>query len=44
VSFRLGDGWSTSLYEPDIVSLTRAEGGVTFAGAVTAVYPIRRPG
>jgi hypothetical protein len=39
VSFRLGDGWSTSLYEADIVSLTRAEGGVTFAGAVTAVYP-----
>ena len=39
VSFRLGDGWSTSLYETDIVSLTRAEGGLTFAGAVSAVYP-----
>jgi serine/threonine-protein kinase len=39
LSFRLGDGWSTSLYEPDIVSLTRAEGGLTFAGGVTAVYP-----
>jgi tRNA A-37 threonylcarbamoyl transferase component Bud32 len=39
VSFRLGDGWSTSLYEPDIVTLTRAEGGLTLAGAVTAVFP-----
>jgi tRNA A-37 threonylcarbamoyl transferase component Bud32 len=39
MSFRLGDGWSTSLYETDIVSLTRAEGGLTFAGAVSAVYP-----
>ena len=43
VSFRLGDGWSTSLYEPDIVSLTRAEGGVTLAGSVTAVYPSGKP-
>jgi serine/threonine-protein kinase len=39
VSFRLGDGWSTSLREPDIISLTRDEGTLTMAGTVTAVYP-----
>jgi serine/threonine-protein kinase len=35
VSFDLDDGWSTSLYEPDILSLDRAEGALTLAGAVT---------
>jgi hypothetical protein len=39
VSFRLGGGWSTTLREPDIVSLSRDEGVLTLAGAVTAVYP-----
>jgi len=37
VSFQLGDGWSTSLYEPDIVSLDRPEGALTLAGGVAAV-------
>jgi tRNA A-37 threonylcarbamoyl transferase component Bud32 len=36
VSFRLGDGWSTSLYEPDIVSLERDDGALTLAGSVAA--------
>jgi protein kinase-like protein len=39
VSFRLGDGWSTTLRESDIISLSRPEGVLTMAGAVTAVYP-----
>jgi serine/threonine-protein kinase len=39
VSFRLGDGWSTTLREPDIISLSRPEGVLTLAGALTAVYP-----
>jgi serine/threonine-protein kinase len=39
IRFRLGDGWSTTLSEPDLISLGRDEGMLTFAGNVTAVYP-----
>ena len=39
VSFRLGDGWSATLREPDIISLSRPEGVLTMAGTLAAVYP-----
>jgi eukaryotic-like serine/threonine-protein kinase len=35
----LGDGWSTALHDPDLVSLTREQGSMTFAARVTEVYP-----
>jgi serine/threonine-protein kinase len=43
IRFRLGDGWSTTLSEPDVISLGREQGVLTFAGNVTAVYPNGSP-
>ena len=39
IQFRLGDGWSTTLSERDVISLGRAEGVLTFAGAIGSVFP-----
>jgi serine/threonine-protein kinase len=38
----LGDGWSNAAHTEDIVALTRAEGTMTFAGAITQVDPSGR--
>jgi tRNA A-37 threonylcarbamoyl transferase component Bud32 len=35
----LGEGWSTSVHESDLVALTRDEGSMTFAADVAEVYP-----
>jgi hypothetical protein len=43
VRFALGDGWSVSLSAPDMFTLDRAEGSMTFASAITAVYPSGQP-
>jgi hypothetical protein len=37
--FVLGDGWSTTLSERDIIALGRAEGALTIAGDITAIHP-----
>ena len=39
VRFKLRDGWSTSLWEPDLIALGRPEGGLTFASGLMGVYP-----
>ena len=39
LSVEIGDGWSAARHAPDLVALTRAEGGMTFASHVTEVYP-----
>jgi hypothetical protein len=36
---KLGDGWSNAVHGEDIITLTRAEGAVTFAGRIREVYP-----
>ena len=43
IQFRLGNGWSTTLSEPDVISLGRDQGATTFAGSVSAVYPNGAP-
>jgi serine/threonine-protein kinase len=35
----LGEGWSNAVHGEDIITLTRAEGAVTFAGRIREVYP-----
>ncbi len=37
--FVLGGGWSVSVSEPDMFVIDRTEGSMTFASAITAVYP-----
>lgn len=39
IRFALGDGWSTSVWEADLIVLGRPAGNLTFAGAITTVYP-----
>jgi hypothetical protein len=39
IRFKLRDGWSTSLWEPDLIALGRHEGGLTFASGLMGVYP-----
>ncbi len=34
----LGDGWSNAIHREDVVSLTREQGQVTFAGAIIRVF------
>ena len=37
--FKLRDGWSTSVWESDLIGLDRQEGGLTFASGLISVYP-----
>ena len=39
ISFKLGDGWAAAANGPDLVSLTRDSGVLTFAGSITSVFP-----
>jgi len=39
IRFVLGDGWSTATSEPNLVTLTRGEGGLTIASGISSVYP-----
>jgi hypothetical protein len=39
IRFVLKDGWSTSVWEADLITLERAEGALTFVGSVSTVYP-----
>jgi hypothetical protein len=39
IRFVLGDGWSTSTWESDLIVLTRTEGNLTFAGTIAEVFP-----
>ena len=39
IRFKLRDGWSTSLWEADLISLGRPEGNLTFASGLLGVYP-----
>ena len=39
IRFKLRDGWSTSVWESDLVVLGREEGGLTFASGLISVYP-----
>ena len=39
IRFKLRDGWSTSLWEADLIALGRQEGGLTFASGLLGVYP-----
>jgi len=39
IDFEVGDGWSVAAHEPDLVTLTRAEGVLTLASGVTEVFP-----
>ena len=39
IRFKLRDGWSTSLWEADLIALGRPEGGLTFASGLLGVYP-----
>ncbi len=43
IRFVLGDGWSTSVWERDLIVLGRQEGNLTFAGAIATVYPSGSP-
>jgi eukaryotic-like serine/threonine-protein kinase len=38
IQFKLRDGWSTSVWERDLVALGRHEGGLTFASGLISVY------
>ena len=42
IRFVLGDGWSASAWAADLIVLGRPEGAMTFATAITAVYPSGR--
>src|SRR4051794_7056375 len=39
IQFKLGDGWSAVANSPDLVSLSRDTGVMTFAGSITTVFP-----
>jgi serine/threonine-protein kinase len=39
ILFKLRDGWSTSVWESDLIGLDRQEGGLTFASGLIRVYP-----
>ncbi|MEO8438144.1 MAG: protein kinase [Chloroflexota bacterium] len=39
IRFPLGDGWSASMWQADLIGLGRAEGNLTFASAPINVYP-----
>jgi tRNA A-37 threonylcarbamoyl transferase component Bud32 len=39
IRFVLKDGWSTSVWEADLITLKRAEGALTFVGSISTVYP-----
>ncbi|MEA2652786.1 MAG: eukaryotic-like serine/threonine-protein kinase [Chloroflexota bacterium] len=39
IRFTLGSGWSASAWAADLIVLGRAEGNLTLASAITAVYP-----
>ena len=39
ILFKLRDGWSTSVWESDLIGLDRQEGGLTFASGLISVYP-----
>ena len=39
IRFTLGSGWSASAWAADLIALARAEGNLTLASAITAVYP-----
>ena len=39
ILFKLRDGWSTSVWESDLIVLDRHEGGLTFASGLVSVYP-----
>ncbi len=39
IRFKLRDGWSTSLWVADLITLGRQEGGLTVASRLTGVYP-----
>jgi hypothetical protein len=39
IEFEIGDGWSTSIYQPNLIGLSRDEGSLTIATNLTAVYP-----
>ena len=39
IRFKLRDGWSTELWEVDLIALGRREGGLTFASNLLGVYP-----
>jgi eukaryotic-like serine/threonine-protein kinase len=43
IRFRLGEGWSTTLAESDIIGLGRDTGALTFASDPDAVYPSGDP-
>jgi serine/threonine-protein kinase len=39
ILFKLRDGWSTAVWESDLIGLDRQQGGLTFAGGLISVYP-----
>jgi hypothetical protein len=39
IQFKLGGGWASAANGPDLVSLTRDTGVLTFAGSITSVFP-----
>ena len=39
ILFKLRDGWSTSVWQSDLIGLDRQEGGLTFASSLVSVYP-----
>jgi serine/threonine-protein kinase len=39
IRFVLGDGWSTTLWQSDLIVLGRPEGSLTIAGGIKGVYP-----
>ena len=39
IRFKLRGGWSTELWEADLIALGRQEGGLTFASHLLGVYP-----
>jgi serine/threonine-protein kinase len=39
IQFKIGDGWAAAANGPDLVSLTRDSGVLTFAGSITSVFP-----
>ena len=42
IQFKLGDGWAAATNAPDLVSLTRDAGAMTFAGSIGDRLPGRR--
>jgi eukaryotic-like serine/threonine-protein kinase len=39
IRFKLRDGWSASMWQPDLIALRREQGAVTFASGLISVYP-----